>query len=202
MVGISLALVYVLDLLLCSAWKINLELTLAVRDTIGSTIYFITYESCKQLLANSRGNSPTSPLAVVVAGGLCGLVSWVCVREVLYFHLLVFGYLHCVTCLFNTSNSLAVQSGADNVQIYPIDSAKSIYQKNALDRILPGISGEPPRPPDAPIERPKMEWFSRRMYQGLGVSMARTSMINATFFSVFEFIKKSINRMDVDEEDS
>ena len=50
-----------------------------VRDTIGTGIYFITYESAKQLLANARGNSPTTPLAVVVAGGLCGLVSWACV---------------------------------------------------------------------------------------------------------------------------
>lgn len=50
-----------------------------VRDTIGTGIYFMTYESSKQLLANARGNSPTSPMAVVVAGGLCGLVSWACV---------------------------------------------------------------------------------------------------------------------------
>ncbi|KAK5188902.1 hypothetical protein LTR16_008113, partial [Cryomyces antarcticus] len=49
-----------------------------VRDTIGTAIYFMTYESAKQTLANARGNSPTSPAAVVVAGGLCGLVSWAC----------------------------------------------------------------------------------------------------------------------------
>lgn len=53
----------------------------AVRDTIGTGIYFITYESVKQLLANARGGSPTSPLAVVTAGGMCGLVSWACVRS-------------------------------------------------------------------------------------------------------------------------
>ena len=50
-----------------------------VRDTIGTAIYFMTYESSKQLLANARGAEPTSPLAVVFAGGLCGLVSWACV---------------------------------------------------------------------------------------------------------------------------
>lgn len=55
-------------------------LTPAVRDTIGTGIYFVTYESIKQLLANARGESPTSPLAVVTAGGMCGLVSWACVR--------------------------------------------------------------------------------------------------------------------------
>jgi len=50
-----------------------------VRDTIGTGMYFMTYESSKQLLANARGNSPTTPLAVVIAGGLCGIVSWACV---------------------------------------------------------------------------------------------------------------------------
>ena len=52
-----------------------------VRDTIGTGIYFMTYESAKQLLANSRGDSPTTPGAVVVAGGLCGVVSWACVSD-------------------------------------------------------------------------------------------------------------------------
>ena len=50
-----------------------------LRDTIGTAIYFVTYESAKQLMANARGKSPTSPYAVVVAGGLCGIVSWACV---------------------------------------------------------------------------------------------------------------------------
>jgi hypothetical protein len=52
-----------------------------LRDTIGTAIYFTTYESAKQLLANARGRSPTSPYAVLVAGGLCGIVSWACVSS-------------------------------------------------------------------------------------------------------------------------
>ena len=50
-----------------------------LRDTIGTCIYFITYESVKQLMANARGKDPTSPNAVMIAGGLCGIVSWACV---------------------------------------------------------------------------------------------------------------------------
>jgi hypothetical protein len=50
-----------------------------LRDTIGTGIYFTTYESAKQLLGNARGKSATSPYAVLVAGGLCGIVSWACV---------------------------------------------------------------------------------------------------------------------------
>lgn len=53
-----------------------------LRDTIGTSIYFITYESCKQMLANARGHAPTSPYAVMVAGGLCGIVSWACVSVI------------------------------------------------------------------------------------------------------------------------
>ena len=55
-----------------------------LRDTIGTSIYFITYESVKQLMANARGKDPTSPNAVMIAGGLCGIVSWACVSHVLY----------------------------------------------------------------------------------------------------------------------
>jgi len=118
-----------------------------LRDTIGTAVYFMTYESGKQLLAAYRGGSPTSPVAVVTAGGLCGIVSWAC--------------------------------------IYPIDSAKSIYQRNCLTHSK-----------SRPIPTPKIEFFSRRMYRGLGVSMGRSCVVNAIFFSSFEFIKKRINVLD------
>ncbi|KAF2467097.1 mitochondrial carrier [Lindgomyces ingoldianus] len=121
-----------------------------LRDTIGTGIYFVTYESAKQLLANARGASPTTPLAVVIAGGLCGLVSWAC--------------------------------------IFPIDTAKSIYQRNCL------ISGKDK------ANRPKIQFFNPRMYRGLGVSMSRSCVVNAIFFSAFEFSKKRVNQLTVDEE--
>ena len=51
-----------------------------MRDTIGTAIYFTTYESTKQLLVKFQGSdSPTSPLSVAMAGGFCGLASWACV---------------------------------------------------------------------------------------------------------------------------
>lgn len=51
-----------------------------VRDTIGTGIYFMTYESIKQLTATFQGSSsPTSPGPVAVAGGLCGLLGWAAV---------------------------------------------------------------------------------------------------------------------------
>lgn len=50
-----------------------------LRDSIGTGVYFITYETAKQLLANARGEKPANTHAVPLAGGVCGLVSWACV---------------------------------------------------------------------------------------------------------------------------
>ncbi|GFP56453.1 uncharacterized mitochondrial carrier C29A3.11c [Trichoderma asperellum] len=120
-----------------------------LRDTLGTAIYFMVYESGKQLGTTFAGDSPNSnKLAVVAAGGLCGLVSW--------------------------------------AMIYPIDSAKSIYQRNAL-LYSRGEKVEP---------APKIEFFKRHMYRGLGVSMIRSCAVNAIFFSSFEIIKKRIKSLD------
>ena len=51
------------------------------------------------------------------------------------------------------------------------------------------------------MKRPKIQFFNRRMYRGLGVSMSRSCLINAIFFSAFELMKKQINRLEVDEFD-
>ena len=38
--------------------------------------------------------------------------------------------------------------------------------------------------------------FHRKMYSGLGVSVARSCIVNAVFFSSFEFLKKRIKALD------
>jgi hypothetical protein len=131
------------------AQSLNAADTKTVRDTLGTGIYFMTYESSKQLLtAFRRDKSPTNPLSVVLAGGLCGVASW--------------------------------------ALIYPIDSAKSIYQRNCLTH----CKGEK-------VSRaPKIQFFNKRMYRGLGVSMGRSCVVNSIFFSAFELIKKNINALE------
>jgi hypothetical protein len=48
-----------------------------VRDTLGTAIYFVVYESGKQLGTAFFGDHPQSnKLTVVIPGGLCGIVSW------------------------------------------------------------------------------------------------------------------------------
>lgn len=55
-----------------------------MRDALGTGIYFMTYESSKQLLTTFGGDGAHSnPLAVLVAGGLCGIVSWAMICEYL-----------------------------------------------------------------------------------------------------------------------
>ena len=123
--------------------------TVVVRDTLGTAIYFMTYESSKQLLTTYRGDkSTTNPLAVVIAGGICGVTSW--------------------------------------ALIYPIDSSKSIYQRNCLTH----CKGQKVK------KAPKIQFFNKRMYRGLGVSMGRSCVVNSIFFSAFEFIKGEINDLE------
>jgi hypothetical protein len=118
-----------------------------VRDTLGTGIYFATYETSKQILGTYRGDSaPASPLAVVTAGGFCGAMSW--------------------------------------ILIYPIDSAKSIYQRNCLTHEVGQTK-----------PAPQIQFFNRRMYRGVGVSVSRSCIVNAIFFSAFEFFKKQINAL-------
>ncbi|KAI1269899.1 mitochondrial carrier domain-containing protein [Xylariaceae sp. FL1019] len=118
-----------------------------LRDTLGTGTYFATYESSKQLLTTFSGtDAHKNPLAVLAAGGFCGIVSW--------------------------------------ALIYPIDSVKSIYQRNALMYS---------RGQKVPI--PKIQFFRRDMYRGLAVSMGRSAAVNAVFFSTFEFLKKRINAL-------
>lgn len=51
-----------------------------MRDTLGTIIYFSTYECTKQMFVKLQGShSPNSPLSVALAGGFCGLMSWACV---------------------------------------------------------------------------------------------------------------------------
>lgn len=77
--------------------------------------------------------------------------------------------------------------------IYPIDSAKSIFQRNVLD--LPDVLPHEVKPK---AETTKINFFNPRMYRGLGVSMSRSMLINAVFFSVFEGMKKQVNWLQLD----
>jgi len=52
-----------------------------LRDVIGSSVYFTTYESGKQAVASLRGKNPSDSAAIPAAGFLCGMVSWAIVSD-------------------------------------------------------------------------------------------------------------------------
>ena len=48
------------------------------RDSIGTGLYFGIYESAKQTMVAYQGiDNPVAAGPVVIAGGLCGVVSWI-----------------------------------------------------------------------------------------------------------------------------
>lgn len=142
----------------------------------------MVYESGKQLITTFGGDGPnTNKFAVVSAGGLCGLVSWamICTSR-----------LDPLPALDpNPPQNKNPQPRPPKLTrtTDPIDSAKSIYQRNALLH----SKGEQ-------VPAPRIEFFKSHMYRGLGVSMSRSCVVNAIFFSSFEFIKKHIKTMDDD----
>lgn len=71
--------------------------------------------------------------------------------------------------------------------IYPVDSAKSIYQRDVLTH---GPGEQLPKRP--------FRFFNRRMYRGLGVSMTRSCILNSVFFSSYEYIKGKVNNFTED----
>ena len=69
--------------------------------------------------------------------------------------------------------------------VFPIDTAKSIVQRDIL-RSKPG---------DGYVRRSflSFNWLSGRMYRGIWVSLLRSAIINSVNFSIYELMKKAIH---------
>jgi hypothetical protein len=129
-------------------WLWWAALTTTAREVLGTITYFVAYESIKQYLVAYQGlNSPTSPIAVALAGGFCGMIS------------------------------LAVT--------YPMDLAKTAYQKKRLELGMP-----------QGLKTPPVRYFARASYQGLGVAASRSALTNAILFTCFERVKTYINSIE------
>jgi hypothetical protein len=66
----------------------------------------------------------------------------------------------------------------------PLDTAKTKFQANAL------VYPRGKKVPKIPIN-----FFQKDMYRGIGVSLARSCLVNAIFFSSLEFLKKQIKML-------
>ncbi|KAJ2028490.1 hypothetical protein IWW57_002130 [Coemansia sp. S610] len=53
-----------------------------LRDSSGTAIYFASYETAKETLRRLTGSDTTGPLTHMLAGGTCGVVSWLLIFPV------------------------------------------------------------------------------------------------------------------------
>ncbi|KAJ1886833.1 hypothetical protein LPJ66_009434 [Kickxella alabastrina] len=53
-----------------------------LRDSSGTAIYFASYETVKETLRRLTGSDTTGPLTHMLAGGTCGVVSWLLIFPV------------------------------------------------------------------------------------------------------------------------
>ncbi|KAJ1964814.1 hypothetical protein GGI12_001182 [Dipsacomyces acuminosporus] len=53
-----------------------------VRDSSGTAIYFAAYETVKETMRRLNGSETTGPLTHMLAGGICGVVSWLLIFPV------------------------------------------------------------------------------------------------------------------------
>jgi hypothetical protein len=69
----------------------------AVRDTIGTGLYFGIYETAKQLISTFLGDNQSPFGAPMAAGALSGVIPWICVSLLAYpctsYHLTKFSLL-------------------------------------------------------------------------------------------------------------
>lgn len=70
------------------------------------------------------------------------------------------------------------------ILIFPIDTTKSLIQRDLVANILRKEQGLEP----LPIKERKLEGFHRKLYRGLGISVTRSFIVNMVFFSVYEFV--------------
>lgn len=67
--------------------------------------------------------------------------------------------------------------------IFPIDTTKSLIQKDVVTNILRKEQGLDPKPHKVR----KLQRIQRSHYRGLGISVTRSFIVNMVFFSTFEF---------------
>ncbi|KAG7663280.1 uncharacterized protein J8A68_003194 [[Candida] subhashii] len=68
------------------------------------------------------------------------------------------------------------------ILIYPIDTTKTLIQKDVVTNILRREQGLDALPP----KHRKLQKFERRLYRGLGISVSRSFVVNMVFFYAFE----------------
>ncbi|KAJ2546716.1 hypothetical protein EV175_005497 [Coemansia sp. RSA 1933] len=97
-----------------------------LRDACGTAIYFAAYETTKETLRRVTGSETTGPMTHMLAGGTCGVVSW----------LLIFP----VDLIKSSIQSQALQPKGTLAFNGPWHCARSTYSKLGITGLYRGIS--------------------------------------------------------------
>ncbi|CDK27484.1 unnamed protein product [Kuraishia capsulata CBS 1993] len=74
------------------------------------------------------------------------------------------------------------------ILVFPIDTIKSMAQRDIVSNILRERSGQD----KLEVVKRKIQWPTKRMYRGLGPSLTRSVTTTMIFFSLFEYLMKHI----------
>ncbi|KAH3683849.1 hypothetical protein WICPIJ_005177 [Wickerhamomyces pijperi] len=129
-----------------------------LRDSVGSGLYFSIYETCKILM---DGFSTAD-------GKFYG------------------------TNIPISGVSIPIAGATSGVfswiLVFPIDTVKSLYQRDVVSNIIRGLALKQPK---SIVIRP-LRFPTRDMYKGLSVSVTRSVITSIAFFSCFEYLMKYI----------
>ncbi|RKP37713.1 mitochondrial carrier domain-containing protein, partial [Dimargaris cristalligena] len=119
-----------------------------LRDSLGTGIYFCTYETIKRLMSSPE--SPPGPLTFFLSGGICGVFSWLIIFPIdlvkstiqkdalLPSHLVRYrGFLDCFTDLYRQRGIVSLYRGISVtlIRAFPIHSLNFLVYEGVLSMI-------------------------------------------------------------------
>lgn len=129
-----------------------------IRDAAGTALYFSVYETAKILIDGVTGKDCVIPGTSIPTGPLSIAVAG------------------------------ALSGVLSWVLVFPLDTVKSLTQRDIVSNIIRGLALKPRQP----ILLRKWSIPSRKMYRGLSVSITRSVITSVVFFSSFEWLMKHI----------
>lgn len=129
-----------------------------LRDAFGSGLYFSVYETSKILIEGFSGPDGKIAGINIPMGTLSITVA-------------------------------GAMSGIFSwMLVFPIDTVKSLTQRDIVSNIVRELARKPPKP----LLVRKLTFPTRKMYRGLSVSVTRSVITSVAFFSCFEYLMKYI----------
>lgn len=129
-----------------------------MRDALGSGLYFSVYETSKILIEGFSGTDGKIAGTNIPMGTL------------------------------SITLAGAMSGIVSWILVFPIDTVKSLTQRDIVSNIIRELARKPPKP----LLVRKLTFPTRKMYRGLSVSVTRSVFTSVAFFSCFEYLMKYI----------